>query len=277
MKTLYISDLDGTLLGSNSLLSEGTINKLNFLIDRGVLFTAATARTLSTAVPLFSGVRLNCPLILMNGVNIFDPKKRKSILTHPMSYRTGNKIVDIFHSYGKYPLIYFEQNSSMRVEYQKLLTQAQREYVGARQQFFHKDFVQVENYSFFEGNNFIYAVTLDKENEIRPIYDELLSTGEVDCNFYCDTYSGEYFLEVSTKGISKASGAEWVKQYTGADRIVAFGDNMNDMQVFESADECYATANACDELKKVSTGVIGSNDDDAVADFLINRYNRGTI
>ena len=204
----------------------------------------------------------------MNGVNIFDPVKKKTILSHPIDYDTGRKIVDIFHKHGKYPLMYFENDNKMKVEYEKLITKSQKEYVGLRQQFYHKDFVQVDEFSLFEGNNFIYVVTLDKKDEIDPIYREIMSLGNLDCNFYGDTYSGEYFLEISTKGISKASGAIWLKERLNVDKIVAFGDNMNDFQLFEAADEAYATSNACDKLKEIATGVIKSNNEDAVAGFI---------
>ena len=271
MKTLFVTDLDGTLLNDQSKITAHSAETLNFLIEKGVLFTTATARTFSTTVPIFKDVNLNCPLILMNGVNIFDPVKRKTIVSHPIDFETGEKIVDIFHAHGKYPLMYFENNSKMKVEYEKLLTQSQRDYVGLRQQFYHKDFVQVESFSLYEGNNFIYVVTLDKKEEIEPIYHEILALGNLDCNFYGDTFSGEYFLEISTKGISKASGALWVKEKLGADKIVAFGDNMNDYPLFKAADESFATANACEELKALATGVIKSNNENAVADFIFER------
>ena len=48
MATLYISDLDGTLLNKNAQLTDNTIEIISSLIDRGVLFTIATARSLSS-------------------------------------------------------------------------------------------------------------------------------------------------------------------------------------------------------------------------------------
>ena len=44
--------------------------------------------------------------------------------------------------------------------------------------------------------------------------------------------------------------------------------------MFELADEAYATANAVDELKEMATAVIGSCDEDGVARFLEERFNK---
>ena len=44
-KMLYVSDLDGTLLNSDALLNEDVPERLNRLIDKGLCFTVATART----------------------------------------------------------------------------------------------------------------------------------------------------------------------------------------------------------------------------------------
>lgn len=47
MHTLYVSDLDGTLLRSNERISEYTNHVINSLTDRGMIFSYATARSLS--------------------------------------------------------------------------------------------------------------------------------------------------------------------------------------------------------------------------------------
>ena len=46
MKTLYVSDLDGTLLRSDETTSEYTNSVINNLTDRGMIFSYATARSL---------------------------------------------------------------------------------------------------------------------------------------------------------------------------------------------------------------------------------------
>ena len=78
-KMLYVSDLDGTLLNSDALLNEDVPERLNCLIDKGLCFTVATARTYATVNSIMKDVNLTCPMILMNGVMIYDPVKKSCI------------------------------------------------------------------------------------------------------------------------------------------------------------------------------------------------------
>ena len=49
---------------------------------------------------------------------------------------------------------------------------------------------------------------------------------------------------------------------------MVFGDGINDLEMFEVADECYAMSNAEPELKAAATKIIESNDNDGVARWL---------
>ena len=51
-----------------------------------------------------------------------------------------------------------------------------------------------------------------------------------------------------------------------------FGDGLNDLSMFEIADESYAVENACRELKEKATGVIGHHDQESVAQYLKENY-----
>ena len=59
MKTLYISDLDGTLLNSQGKISDYSIKTINNLINEGMIFTYATARSLVSASPVTRGLIKN--------------------------------------------------------------------------------------------------------------------------------------------------------------------------------------------------------------------------
>ena len=66
LDTLYISDLDGTLLTPECKVSDETASALNTMIANGLFFTVATARSASSAAPLLEKLNLRLPVILMN-------------------------------------------------------------------------------------------------------------------------------------------------------------------------------------------------------------------
>lgn len=55
MKTLYVSDLDGTLLNSQQQTSTYTNQTIEKLVDQGMLFSYATARSYYSAKPATKG------------------------------------------------------------------------------------------------------------------------------------------------------------------------------------------------------------------------------
>lgn len=271
MKTLYLSDLDGTLLNSAARLSDNSAEMLNSLIEAGMLFSVATARTAATVLDIFSGVKLNVPLILMNGVVLFDFKNNKNLICHSIEKESADEIIRIYEDHGKSPMLYFQKDNYLQIEYKDLTNAHQMNYVNQRHALNKKKFVYRDKLQVSDSDNMIYIVTLDYPEQIDNIYREITAADKVTCTYYRDNYTDCYFLECMNKKASKASAAEELKKLLGVDRIVAFGDNLNDIPLFEIADEAYAVSGACDELKKIADGVIGSNDDDAVARFLIER------
>ena len=79
-------------------------------------------------------------------------------------------------------------------------------------------------------------------------------------------------MRSSTAAAAESSKLQIFLFSTLVDKIIAFGDNLNDIPLFEIADECYAVSNAEDELKAIATGIIASNEEDAVAEFMLARY-----
>ena len=65
-KILYVSDLDGTLLNTKDRISDYSIETINGLVERGMLFTYATARSLVSASKVAQGLSANIPVIVYN-------------------------------------------------------------------------------------------------------------------------------------------------------------------------------------------------------------------
>ena len=70
--TLYVSDLDGTLLGTDSRISARTAATVSELTSRGALITVATARTPATVVPILEQTRTTPPAVVITGTAYWD-------------------------------------------------------------------------------------------------------------------------------------------------------------------------------------------------------------
>ena len=68
--------------------------------------------------------------------------------------------------------------------------------------------------------------------------------------------------------MSKARAVQDLARQLGADRIVVFGDNLNDLSMMAVADEAVAVANAFPEVKAAADVVIGPNSADSVAKYI---------
>ena len=77
--TLYVTDLDGTLMRNNETLSEHTVQTINELVGRGMAFTFATARSIESARKITGGLKLKLPVITRNGAVLADNNTGKHL------------------------------------------------------------------------------------------------------------------------------------------------------------------------------------------------------
>ena len=267
---LFVTDLDGTLLNSNKEVSIKSTEILNKLIDNGVNFTVATARTPATVVDLLQDVNLKLPAVLMNGVLLYDIKEEKYINIKEIGKDTVDKVFDVLNKFDKNAMVYGIRNNHLWVYHKEFEYSWEYNFYKERADRKQKTFLKVENYQeCINESKIINFIVFDKYEKIKGIYEELKKIDEISVEYYEDIYEkGCYFLEAYSAEASKANGIKLLSDYIEHDKLICFGDNLNDIPMFELADECYATANAVERVKEISTDVIGSCDEDGVALFM---------
>ena len=267
---LFVTDLDGTLLNSNKEVSIKSTEILNKLIDNGVNFTVATARTPATVVDLLQDVNLKLPAVLMNGVLLYDIKEEKYINIKEIEKDIVDKVFNILNKFDKNAMGYGIRNNLLWVYHKEFEYSWEYNFYKERADRKQKTFLKVENYQeCINESKIINFIVFDKYEKIKGIYEELKKIDEISVEYYEDIYEkGCYFLEAYSAEASKANGIKLLSDYIEHDKLICFGDNLNDIPMFELADECYATANAVERVKEISTDVIGSCDEDGVALFM---------
>ncbi|MFO7611764.1 MAG: HAD-IIB family hydrolase [Clostridia bacterium] len=269
MKTLYISDLDGTLLNGGAELSEFTAVALRKLIDGGIHFTIATARTAATVGHILGRVPMNVPVILMNGVLIYDIRKKLYIKKNPLSEDAVKKVLAAIKHTGQTGLMYAIRDETLITYYERLDDGPLRDFVDERVKKYNKKFTVTDDFSKTDAD-VIYFAFLDDHGRIQRLHGLVKDFAGLDTVMYKDIYSDDlWYLECYSSAASKFNGVNYLRREYGYGKIVGFGDNLNDIPMFEACDECFAVENAKPELLQKADAVIGSNNDDGVARWLL--------
>lgn len=274
MKTMVISDLDGTLLNSDVKLSEFTVNAINSIVRRGVNFTYATARSLNSAMKLTNRLELSFPVITYNGACIKNPATGEIIEIQCMDEAQIAYIKETLQQFGITPLVYTFLDGEEKVLWQRgSESEGMQHYLDSRSG--DGRMLPVDSFDdLFCGEIFYVTCIEDTCDVLLPVYDNLKCNDSLNSILQREIYRTEFWLEIMDYRVSKANALDDLKKLTGVDRIISFGDSINDMPLFEVSDECYAVANAVDSLKTVADDVIESNDNDGVAKWLLENYNR---
>jgi len=267
-KTLYISDLDGTLLDPDARLTEYTTQILRQLIAKGLCFGVATARTREGACPrLRELLPLPAPMVLLNGAVIYDSQTQSFIKRETIAPEDLRQLLACVRAHGQTGFLYSLQGNDIIPYHEPITRQILHDFKNERLERY-SHFVETADLS-LHTENIIYFTTQDSRAQLQPLYDEIKDMPALGCVLYEDTYAqNNWYLECFSHAANKGNAVAYLRRAFGYEKIVGFGDNLNDLCLFEACDEAYAVANAREELKARATGVIGANTEDGVAKFL---------
>lgn len=262
--TLYISDLDGTLLASTGKMKPRAEDMLNDMLENGLNFTYCTARSINSSGELMKNVRLTLPVILQNGAFIFDPIKGEYLIKNMPGKRQAELMMETVLRLHERPMIHAFIDGRIRISYlddSKNL----RNYLKNKGK--DERLRPLEGYDGLFDGEFFYAVFINPEN-VNKLDEVFTVENGFSRVYYRDVYTEDCWYEVFSSTASKANAVLQLKELLGADEVVSFGDNCNDISMFAVSDRCYAVENAVDEAKNASDGVIASNDALGVPVFL---------
>ena len=266
-KTLYVSDLDGTLMHKDLKISDFSVKTINALVGKGVAFTYATARSISSAGTITKDLKLNLPVITRNGAVLADNNTGKIIEKALFTEKEVEMLKEMLPELPKTGFVSCYFGDDMKKVFAGSLHTAELQgYLD-----YYKDDPSVVTVSalseMFMGNPG-YVTIIGNKDETEPLYLRTREYNGWECLFQKDVYRDEYWLEIAPRNSTKAKSILKLKEEYGFDKLVVFGDSANDITMFKIADEAYAVSNAVDELKALATGIIGSNEEDAVAVYL---------
>jgi Cof subfamily protein (haloacid dehalogenase superfamily) len=257
-------DLDGTLMLPDhitvSLMNKTALKEAH---DRGIKIVISSGRTLSVINRVVEQIPFVDYVMYSDGAAVFDVKENKVIYEKLIDYGTVNKIISFLNTTEVYYNIYIDgkiatQNGRLRYYYNH----------GLPQEF-------IDDYM---RNTVIYDDLLDaiKGKSVELIVG-FFNTQEDCCRAreYIDTFSDSLYItsalknefEMTDKLATKGNTMRFLCQTEGIikENVIAFGDSLNDLPMFEEAGISVAMENGDERIKEAADYVTASNADDGVA------------
>ncbi len=276
-RTLFLSDLDGTLLTSDKGLPNGRAAVLNQLIGRGLQFTVATARSIQAINVLLKDVRLALPAITLGGSLVTWPGSGEHLVARVLSQPTSEELLTRFLRRGLFPFIVSIDGHRDRAFHSHTTSAAAEWYVDEKKAYGDPRLCWYNHSSEVLGTKVLSMTTFLEREELDDLTTDILRVeGARVSAMPTRKFPGWYEVTASHPRADKGSAVRGLCQALNSrwDHIVAFGDDVNDLPLFERADYAIAVENAAPEALARADEVIASNDSGSVIDYLVQYANR---
>lgn len=265
-KHLIVLDLDGTALKDDKTISDKTKKVIQRAKEHGHLVIIATGRPFRSSEMYYRELQLDTPIVNFNGAFIHHPLDNKWGVYHsPLDMKVAKDIVDALDSFHFHNII-AEVIDDVFFHYhdEKLL-----DVFGIGK----PNITTGDLRKFLKQSPTSMLIHTDEEN-VKKIRDHLseVHAEVIDHRSWAAPW---YVIEIVKYGLNKAIGVKKVADYfqIPAERIIAFGDEDNDLEMLEFAGKGIAMGNAVDEVKNIANDVTLSNEKDGVAVYLNDLLN----
>jgi len=268
---LYVSDLDGTLLGPGGHFPDEDADRLNRMIERGLKFSIATARSYDSTHPILHRVNLRLPVILFNGVYLTEFTTGKNLLlSNFIPHEAVHAMLELVRPLNLDPFIY-TYGADPRLYYRNAVNHGAQHYLKSLEG--DGRLRQVETFEFLEDESIAGFLLIDRPMGLNRIFEVLKTQFKDEMNLYYAadiSNPGYYWLQAYHHNADKGTMLRKLADHVDIplSRVVVFGDYLNDLEMFQIAGQSIAVANALPELKVTADQVIGSHAEGAVLDYL---------
>ncbi len=269
---LYVSDLDGTLLDAEGRLSERSRRGLKRLLDKGLPFTVATARSVYSVRDVLAGLELPLPVIEFNGAMLSELDGNHHQV-HSLPADLGSAFVDHLLQEGEAPLIATAGREKDTLYYNRVDNDGIRWLIENRFQDGDQRLHQVDDYGQATREQMVCITTIGREERIRELKAELgaIVGKKAILRSWGSLYApGWHWMTLHAAEARKELGLQALVENAGLQgwSVTCFGDGGNDAGMLAAAHRGIAMANAGEATAAAANLRIGPNTADSVVRFL---------
>jgi Cof subfamily protein (haloacid dehalogenase superfamily) len=265
---LVVSDVDGTLVTRDKVLTDAAQGAVRGLKDAGIGFTIVSSRPTVGMRFLIEPLALTLPIGSFNGSSIVDPRL-KPIEQHLIPVSAAQRSLDVLNEFGVDIWLFTNDLWITRnpdgeyVPHEKLAIRADPTIVG-------------EFAPYLASACKIVGASSDAAL-LRRCEAAMQKAVGMEATA---VRSQSYYLDVTPPGHDKGTFVETIAKRLGIPTagIATIGDMQNDLAMFAKSGLSIAMGNATDDVKQRATHVTTSNEDEGFAgaiDLVLNKNSGG--
>jgi 5-amino-6-(5-phospho-D-ribitylamino)uracil phosphatase len=258
---LIALDLDGTLLKDDKTISAKNKDMLKKAKEQGHIVMIATGRPYRSSEMYYRELELDTPIVNFNGAFTHHPRNPDWGYFHePLDVNVAKDIVEACRSFQFHNIIaeviddvYFHYHD------QKLLDIFS----------FGNPKITTGDLSNYLKDSPTSMLIHTEEDQLKKIRDHLseVHAEVIDQRSWAAPW---HVIEIIKAGLNKAVGLKKAADYYGIpkERVIAFGDEDNDLEMLEYAGHGIAMGNGIDQVKNIANDVTLTNEEDGVGAYL---------
>lgn len=258
---LIALDLDGTLLKDDKTISAKNKDILKKAKERGHIVMIATGRPYRSSEMYYRELELDTPIVNFNGAFTHHPQNPNWGYFHePLDVKVAKDIVEACRSFHFHNIIaeviddvYFHYHD------QKLLDIFS----------FGNPKITTGDLSNYLKDSPTSMLIHTEEDQLKKIRDHLseVHAEVIDQRSWAAPW---HVIEIIKAGLNKAVGLKKAADFYGIpkERVIAFGDEDNDLEMLEYAGHGIAMGNGIDQVKNIANDVTLTNEEDGVGVYL---------
>lgn len=255
---LIAVDMDGTLLNSQHELSPRNEAALRQAMAAGVKVVFATGKTRTSAVPLIEKLGLDTPGVYSQGLAVYHADG-SLLYERLLENALAQRIVAFAEA---------EQCAMVAYSGADIVTNVRDEFTDALIKYHEPAPLEYGSWeALFAAravSKFIMISTKERINDLRPRLEKVIGREAT------IVQALDYMVEILPPGASKGDGVQRVLDYLQIDpaHVLAIGDGENDVEMIRLAGVGVAMGNAMPAAQAAAEYIVGTNDEDGVAQAL---------
>lgn len=165
--TLFAADLDVLLPPESEEMTPYSKVEINRMLKDGLQFTVMTMRTPAAVTEILGDIKLNLPVIVMNGSALYDTTNNSYVKVFPVPNDSCAEIRGIAEAYGVNIFTNALCDDTLIIYYDRLNNEAERSIYNTLKKSPLRNYI---NRLPREGDRIIYFMMIDKSEKISAVY-----------------------------------------------------------------------------------------------------------